>query len=107
MFDLVFCSSLKRSSDTATLAFRGRYPILVDERLDELNYGDFNGARVEIVDPLRLQHIAIPFPNGESYNQRLGVMREFLEDVKQRYPEKNLLVIGHHATHWSLEVLVR
>src|SRR2546427_692893 len=69
--------------------------------------GDLNGARLEIVHPLRLQHVAIPFPRGESYNQRLGMMREFLEDVKQRYPGKRLLTIGHRATQWSLEVLVQ
>jgi alpha-ribazole phosphatase/probable phosphoglycerate mutase len=33
-------------------------------------------------------------------------MREFLEDVKQRYPGKHLLMIGHQATRWSLKVLV-
>ncbi len=83
-FELVFCSSLRRSIDTATLALDDRYPILVDKRLDELNYGDLNGARTELVDTLRLQHVTAPFPHGESYNQRLEMMREFLEDVKQR-----------------------
>ncbi len=104
-FDLVCCSSLKRSIATAKIAFGDRYPILVDKRLDELNYGDFNGARTDLVDPLRLQHVAAPFPHGESYSQRLEMMREFLKDVKQRYPGHNLLIIGHRATYWNLEVL--
>jgi broad specificity phosphatase PhoE len=102
-------SFARPSSDPLTLQ---RLPLViatafvVDGRLDELNYGDLNDAPVEVVAPPRLRHIAIPFPHGESYNQRLGMMREFLEDVKQRYPGWHLLVIGHRATRWGLEVLV-
>lgn len=105
-FDIVFTSSLKRSIDTAKIAFGDRYPVISDPRLDELNLGNYNGAKAEIVNPMRLQHIEQPFPNGESYKQRLQMMREFLEEVKQKYAGKNILIIGHRATQWSLDVLL-
>lgn len=105
-FDIVFTSALKRSIDTAKIAFGEEYPIISDFRLNEVNYGDYNGAKSGIVHPLRIQHIEMPFPNGESYNQRLEMMREFLGEIKEKYTDKNILIIGHRATQWSLDVLL-
>lgn len=105
-FDIVFTSALKRSIDTAKIAFGGEWSVISDARLNEINYGDYNGAKSEIVHPMRVEHIEIPFPNGESYNQRLEMMKEFLAEIKEKYPDKNILIIGHRATQWSLEVLL-
>ncbi len=42
-FDAVFCSDLKRAVTSAKLTFEDKVPIIVDARLRECNYGDFNG----------------------------------------------------------------
>jgi len=105
-FDIVFCSDLKRAVDTANIAFKGKKPIIVDQRLREVNYGDLNGARKELVYPKRTEYINKPFPSGESYEQRKEMMKEFLNEVKEKYPNKNILITGHRATQWSLDVLI-
>ena len=49
--DLICCSDLKRAVDTVKIAFGDKYLIIVDKRLRELNYGDFNGKPSEVVEP--------------------------------------------------------
>ena len=105
-FDVVFTSRLKRSIDTARIAFGDSLPIFSDARLDELNLGDLNGAKAEIVQPLRLKHVEAPFPHGESYNMRLVLMKAFLDETRTKYPNKSIVIIGHRATQWSLDVLL-
>ena len=102
--DLICTSDLKRAVDTATLAFGNTIPMISDTRLRELNYGDLNGQPSEIVEPLKMQHVIIPFPNGESYEQAVTRTQEFYKELKTKHPDATILVIGHRATHYGLEV---
>src|SRR5574344_340356 len=54
-FDIVFCSDLIRAVHSAELSFKDKFPILIDNRLRECNYGDYNGKPSEIVEPLQEQ----------------------------------------------------
>ena len=62
-FDVVFCSDLIRASHSANLTFTDKVPIIVDSRLRECNYGDYNGKLSEIVEPLQEENIIHTFPN--------------------------------------------
>jgi len=67
-FDVIFCSDLQRSFTTAQIAFSDRHlNIIKDQRLRECNYGDLNQHPKAIVEPVKADHIILPFPNGESY----------------------------------------
>ena len=68
-FDAVFCSDLKRAVDSAKISFEKIFPIKVDKRLRECNYGDYNGSPSEIVEPMQEESISKRFPNGESYEE--------------------------------------
>jgi len=105
--DLICCSDLKRAVDTVKIAFGDRYPIIVDKRLRELNYGDFNGKPSEVVEPLKKEHIKDPFPNGESYEQAIKRVQEFYKELKEKYPKKTILVVGHRATQYGLDTLIK
>jgi broad specificity phosphatase PhoE len=104
-FDLVFCSPLSRARETATIAFGGRYPIQIDARLGEVDYGTYNGAPSGLVDQIRQMHVTIPFPAGESYEQRLAQMQAFLDDFAREHTGRTPLLIGHRATLYCLQVL--
>ena len=104
--DLICCSDLKRVVDTVKIAFGGKYPVIVDQRLRELNYGDFNGKPSEIVESMKEEHIKEPFPNGESYKQAIARTHEFYKELKEKYPDKTALTVGHRATQYSLDILV-
>ena len=51
--DLICCSDLKRAVDTVQIAFGSKYPVILDKRLRELNYGDFNGKPREVVESMK------------------------------------------------------
>jgi len=81
-FDVVFCSNLKRTVDSANLTFGKSVEIIKDERLRECNYGDFNGKPSKIVEPLQEEYITKRFPNGESYEDVKKRIRNFLDFLK-------------------------
>lgn len=103
--DLVCCSDLKRAVDTVQIAFENKYPVIADTRLRELNYGDANGQPSAVVEPMKLPHIKAPFPNGESYEQAVARVQGFYTELKEKYPNKTILVVGHRATQYGLDVL--
>ncbi len=104
--DLICCSDLKRAVDTVKIAFGDRYPVIVDKRLRELNFGDFNGKPSKVVETMKKEHIKEPFPNGESYEQATIRTHEFYKELKEKHSDKTILVVGHRATQYGLDTLV-
>jgi len=104
--DLICCSDLKRAVDSVNIAFGDKYLIVADKRLRELNYGDFNGKPSDIVEPMKKDHIKELYPNGESYEQAIARNQEFYRELKEKYPDKIVLVVGHRATQYGLDTLV-
>ncbi|MGD0577039.1 MAG: histidine phosphatase family protein [Candidatus Staskawiczbacteria bacterium] len=104
--DLICCSDLKRAVDTVRIAFGNRIPIIIDKRLRELNYGDFNGEPSKTVSSMKDKAIKEPFPNGESYDQAMIRLHEFYTELKKKHPNKTILVVGHRATQYGLDTLV-
>ena len=48
-----------------------------------------------------------PFPDGESYQQVVDRVSGWLDDVMQQFDTCTVLVIGHRATFYALEHLLR
>ena len=96
---------MKRATETVRIAFGSAVPVIADARLRELNYGDFNGQPSAVVEAMKRDKIKEPFPNGESYEQAVGRVRSFLLELKEKYSDKTVLVVGHRATHYGLEIL--
>ncbi len=105
-FDFIFCSDLKRAVDSAIITFGNKVPIIKDERLREINYGDLTKYDSRVVESLMLKHIEIPFPNGESYKDVEERIRNFLADLLKKYNYKRVAIVGHRATQLSLEVII-
>lgn len=106
-FDAIFCSDLQRAYMSAEIGFGTKWPIIKDKRLRECDYGDFTQHPSEEVDKEKPQRIHEPFPNGESYTQTTERMREFIEEVKRDYDGKRIMVIGHRATQYGLEHVLK
>lgn len=108
IFDVVFCSDLKRASDSAEFAFEGIYKIIKDDRLRECNYGTLNGAPNSIVEPMcESECLYEKFPEGESYEDVKVRMADFLEFLKKNYDGKHVAILAHKATQLSLDVLLK
>ena len=91
-FAAVFCSDLVRAVHSAELSFKGKFPIIEDERLRECNYGDFNGQLSEVVEPMQERMIAERFPNGESYEGVKARLESFLADLEQKYDGRKIAI---------------
>ncbi len=107
-FDAVFCSDLQRSYKTAENAFSDRnFPIIKDKRLRECDYGKLTQHPNSEVNPEKPNHITVPFPNGESYEDTATRMKSFLKDLLKNYDGKKVMVIGHRATQYGLEHFIK
>lgn len=107
--DLVISSPLKRAVQTAQLLTEGRdVPLLTDERIIEISFGDWEGEcifdsevlptefrRLFYEDPL---HCICP-PGGETFDEvraRTGLFfRSLIENPE--YAHKNILISTHGA----------
>ena len=107
IFDIVFCSDLKRAVESAKIGFNGRFPIKQDKRLRECNYGDLNGKPSEIVEPMQEKFINKRFPNGESYEDVKKRIKEFLDYLKINYNNKHVAIVAHKAPQLALDVLLK
>lgn len=106
-FDAIFCSDLKRATQSAEIGFAGRnFDIRTDKRLRECNYGEFTQHPSTEVDPEKAKRIGTPFPGGESYTDTTARVKSFLNDLKKHYDGKKVMIIGHRATQYGLEHLI-
>lgn len=106
-FDAIFCSDLQRSYKSAEIGFGTKWPIIKEARLRECDYGDFTQHASVEVDPEKPKRIDEPFPNGESYTQTTARMKSFLDDLLKNYDGKRVMIIGHRATQYALEHLIK
>lgn len=106
--DAVFCSDLQRSYRTAEIAFAGKsVEIIRDARLRECDYGKYTQQASDEVDKEKPNRVFTPFPGGQSYAQTTELMNDFLNDIKATYYGKTVMIIGHRATQYALEHIVK
>lgn len=104
IFDVVFCSDLKRAIDSTQLGFGDKYEIIQDERLRECNFGDLTQKKKtwDISD-----YIDKSYPNGESYKDVEKRIADFLAYLIKNYQGKHIAIIAHQAPQLALEVLIK
>jgi broad specificity phosphatase PhoE len=101
----VFVSDLARAVETVALAFPdGSVPVLHDWRLRECDYGMRTGVPVSDLRASRVQYLDQPYPGGESWRQAVRRVGGFLDDFPARWRGRRVLVVGHRATRWGLDV---
>jgi 2,3-bisphosphoglycerate-dependent phosphoglycerate mutase len=103
----VFASDLRRSVETAEIAFGGTdIPILYDWRLRECDIGARNGSPAAEVSRDRVDYCDHPYPGGESHSQAMQRVAGFLADLPTRWAGRRVMVIGHLATYRALEHVI-
>ena len=95
--DMIFVSPLSRARQTAQAVadVKGLTPI-VDERLIETNFGDYEGVDrwCEEYQNAKRDHFK-RYPNGESYFDMAYRIYNFLFEIRDKYPDKKVLVVSH------------
>jgi probable phosphoglycerate mutase len=95
--DVIICSPIGRVVETANIVNEGRnIPIITDNRIKEEFYGSWEGApRHGDAYLKQRQKFATRYPGGENYLDVAARVYPFLDEVKAKYRNKNVLVIAH------------
>ena len=99
--DIIIASPLQRALETGRAIRRAcgeQIPLIVDDRIREINFGDNEGRDVR--DPAFQAEKAIfprRHPNGESMLDFTHRIYSFLDDIKVRYADKTVLLACHNG----------
>lgn len=116
-FDICYCSPLIRARETAELVLGDReVPILTDERLVEMSFGEYEGVEnsFQIPDcPINTLFFEpekyVSVGGSESFEELFARTGEFLKEVI--YPGlkagQDILIVGHGAMNSSIICQVR
>lgn len=107
-FDVVFSSPLSRAYQTAEIITEGKIPIIIDERLNERDYGDFEGHTREEFDYIDYWNFDLNLKenNGESVQHLCMRIDDFLKEIKEKYKDKRVLVVTHSGVARAIYYLL-
>ena len=114
--DAIFSSGAVRADTTADIATSTAgytSPIAIDERLQEVSQGPFEGRlRNEVYSPEavaahNLDSVHGKLPDAESLFEAYERMLDFTSDAYRRYPDGRLLVFSHGLAIRSLAGIAR
>lgn len=99
-FNRVYCSPLKRVTDTADIILEGRNEKkIIDDRLIEMSFGDLDGVpHKEIWDILQVLRQTADYTsvNGENSIQLKKRIRSFIDElISTSTNEENVLIVTH------------
>ena len=95
--DFAFVSPQIRTKETAIIAANGKVPIIFDERLKSRNHGEFSGMRRDSVNLEDYWNYKKNerYEKAESARDIYNRVKSIVEEVKQNYPDKNILFVTH------------
>ena len=93
-FDYVFVSPLKRTIETAKIITNNN--LIIDERLIERSNGELEGKKKDEIP----QNVDFNLLNESNYGLEPVIevrkrVNSFLNDIKEKYPKKNILIVTH------------
>lgn len=102
--DYIYCSPLQRTKETAEIIANelgvGSENVLTDERLLEMNFGQFEDKTVEEYHAYfgtGSQRLTKRPENGESWTDAKKRIGNFLFEINQKHQGKKILVVSHNG----------
>jgi broad specificity phosphatase PhoE len=106
-FEAVFTSDLQRAITSAEIFFNNKYPVFIDWRLRECNYGEFDGRpAANFKTDREIAFITSAYPGGESYTNVERRIHSFLQDIGT-LPYKHIAIVAHQAPQLALDVILK
>lgn len=106
--NVIYCSPLQRAQETAAaIAKQTGAQVIVDERLREIDFGEYEGTTVHYTDldfiTARRAHLigqnedisVYHLPGMESWEQVQKRMSEFFHDILPRHRSEHVVVVSH------------
>lgn len=106
--DIVISSPLSRTIETAQILVESKLPINTDDRIKERDWGMNEGANIDEVDKWDCWDVVLntKVQNIECIQDFMYRVSEFIEDIKIRYKDKNVLVVTHSAVSRVIHYLL-
>lgn len=105
--DIIFASPYLRTRQSAEIAAEvlGKKYVTYDDRIVDINLGIFMGRPSQESDVFYKQGAA-KFNNkpegGESWGDILDRIKSFLDELEEKYKDKNILIISHADPIWEM-----
>lgn len=97
-YDLVICSPLLRTRQTAGIVNSKKANIIYDDRLIERNARDLEGINVSEFNYKDFWTLGKDnMKNAETIEECKDRVYEFLDEVKEKYNDKNVLIVTHNG----------
>lgn len=100
--DIAICSPLIRTKQTAEIILKDRdVEIIYDDRIVERGFGLLEGQDIKKYDAKSYWDFKLNYETEDKVEKISDLFyrtNEFLEDVKSKYKDKNILVVSHGAT---------
>lgn len=95
--DLIICSPLKRTKQTCEIININQIPVIYDDRIIER---DTNSMMYKIKENVDLNvfydsNKKVIFNDCEGFGNILERVQNFIEEIKQKYSDKNVLIVTH------------
>ncbi len=106
--DLIFASPITRTKETAELISKilKIKKVFCDERLLEINTGDFNGCHDgkyhDYFSADEEKFVKRP-PNGENLTDLRARIFGFLRDLEKKYSGKTIVIVSHEYPIWMFQ----
>jgi broad specificity phosphatase PhoE len=106
-WDAIYCSPMLRARQSADpLSRLAAVPVLIEDGLKEVDYGEWEGLRQDEVRerwPKAFEYWADDVasrgtPGGETAFQVAGRAMRVVEAIRTRHPHGNVLLVSHKAT---------
>jgi len=109
--DIIFSSDVPRARQTAEIVGKEiGNDIILDSRLRDTNFGIFGGNKKEeyrnFFSEKKERFIKRP-SKGENWNDVEKRVKDFLDEIEEKYKNKNILVVSHGDTLWLMEGLLK
>lgn len=95
--DLIYCSPLRRTRQTCKIINKNKIKVLYDKRIIERNSRSMQFEKVQKLDLNEWYNVnkTILYKNSEGFKCVLDRVKEFLEEMKSKYPNKSILIVTH------------
>jgi probable phosphoglycerate mutase len=107
----VYSSPLERTLETAqALAAALDLPVQTDEALLEVNFGAWQGKTVKQMHRMKLWKMVqekpsqVRFPQGESFSEAQARLVAFLDGLREKHTEKDLVACFSHSDAIKLAI---
>ncbi len=97
--DYCYSSPINRAKQTSEILFD---QVILDERLKEMNFGIYEGKKIEeILNDKQYDDLwnhpddQVRLTDGESYLEVQTRLKDFIDDIYQKHPDKNVFITIH------------